>query len=807
MRERLKKICEDINKSEWGGEHNDAISLLGECETKNIERFHSGSLVLDWVLGGGWPRGRIVEIYGAESGGKCVEADTFLYGRRGLETVHEVFSGEGYLASCTSRVVEHSYPLVSEDGFLEDTTHFWWNNKRKVVRIETSRGLKLGGTYRHPIRVMDDRGFVGWKYCSDVVCGDRVVVQGGMMLDPPENGCDEDDAVLLGLVIAEGYIGHRGRIGFSNTNAGLLTEFRRLMKLKFGFDNVLEYHQPDRTTIELHCNSVDLFDEFCGRYGVAQSLADGKVVPRCVRTAPLFVQTAFLRTIYGCEGSVDSSGDRRRIEISSKSRELLCQVQLMALNLGAFGALCPKPVDDEIYWRLTFDGADASAWQAMVYPSTFFPNKVVPEISHETTHSNMQSSAWMAAVLLSDCANSDRSLCCLLGDCAAGKCELTSQKFQKLIAVSENYLFGPAASAILLYMRRFYGAGWRTDVVKKVEKPTDPVPTFDFTKPDHTFWSNGLISHNTTLCYHAMAEFQKKYSDEPIAFVDTEFAFDENYAKLLGLDPEPVLHVQPESGEQALNNVKQLVREGCGLVVCDSVAALVPREEDDEISLGSGGGSMGAQARLMSKAMRQLTRDAGRRNSTLIFTNQIREKIGVMFGDKTTTPGGRALGFYSSIRLEIKRIGSEKDNDGDQSKVIGIKCQVRGMKNKVAPPFRKGEVILKFGSGLDRPTELFIEALNLKFVRKAGSWFKKHDGTSLGQGRLNAIESMKEDPKFMAEIEQMFLKKFDGQSKPVKMSSGKKKKKTNSGLGEAKHPVKKKPEKDEKSCDVEVSDV
>src|SRR5687767_5069345 len=243
-------------------------------------------------------------------------------------------------------------------------------------------------------------------------------------------------------------------------------------------------------------------------------------------------------------------------------------------------------------------------------------------------------------------------------------------------------------------------------------------------------------SGKTTLALQAIAEAQK--GGGMAAFVDAEHALDAQYAQKLGVDLENLLVSQPDNGEQALEIVEVLIRSGgVDIVVVDSVAALVPKAE---IEGEMGDAQMGLQARLMSQALRKLTGVVSKSKTTLIFINQLREKIGVMFGNPETTTGGRALKFYASVRLDIRRIASIKD--GDQ--VIGGRTRVKVVKNKVAPPFREAEFDVMYGEGISREGDLLDLAVEKRIVEKSGAWFA-YAGERLGQGRENAKQFLKDN--------------------------------------------------------------
>ncbi len=251
-------------------------------------------------------------------------------------------------------------------------------------------------------------------------------------------------------------------------------------------------------------------------------------------------------------------------------------------------------------------------------------------------------------------------------------------------------------------------------------------------------------SGKTTLTLHAIAEAQK--AGGIAAFIDAEHAFDRNYAEKLGVDIENLIISQPDNGEQALEIAENLIRSGAiDIVVIDSVAALTPKSE---IEGEMGDSKMGLHARLMSQALRKLTGTISKTNCTVFFINQLREKIGVMFGNPETTTGGNALKFYASIRLDIRRSSQIKDGDN----VIGNRTKVKVVKNKVAPPFKVAEFDIMYGEGVSKTGEILDLAVEFEIIKKAGSWFSYGD-TKLGQGRDAVKGLIKDNPEMADELE------------------------------------------------------
>ena len=252
-------------------------------------------------------------------------------------------------------------------------------------------------------------------------------------------------------------------------------------------------------------------------------------------------------------------------------------------------------------------------------------------------------------------------------------------------------------------------------------------------------------SGKTTLTLHAIAECQKKGGTA--VFIDAEHAFDRFYAKNLGVDVENLIISQPDNGEQALEITDNLIRSGAvDMVIIDSVAALTPKSE---IEGEMGDSKMGLHARLMSQALRKLTSSISKTNCTVFFINQLRDKIGVMFGSPETTTGGNALKFYASIRVDIRRSTQIKNSDGG---VIGNRTRVKIVKNKVAPPFRLAEFDIMYGKGISKVGEIVDLAVNSEIINKSGSWFS-YEGTKLGQGREAVKAILSDNPELMEKLE------------------------------------------------------
>lgn len=311
-------------------------------------------------------------------------------------------------------------------------------------------------------------------------------------------------------------------------------------------------------------------------------------------------------------------------------------------------------------------------------------------------------------------------------------------------------------------IERLFGKG---SIMKLGEKPIEEVPVVSTgsLSLDIALGIGGLprgrvveiygpeASGKTTLALHVVSEIQKKGGTA--SFIDAEHALDVNYAKNIGVKTDELLISQPDTGEQALEIAEILVRSGAvDIIVIDSVAALVPRAE---IEGDMGDAHMGLQARLMSQALRKLTATISKSLTTVIFINQIRQKIGIQFGNPETTTGGNALKFYSSVRLDIRRVSSIKDGQD----IVGSRTRVKVVKNKLAPPFKEVEFDIIFGEGISKEGDILDLGVETGFIEKTGTWFSYND-TRLGQGRENAKDYLKKHPEMVKDIEQKILNHY-----------------------------------------------
>ncbi len=666
-----------------------AVMKLGEGVAEPVAAIPTGAISLDVALGiGGVPRGRVTEIYGPESSGKCLVAGTSVWTDRGLETIEEVFERAGQAASCTSRVTDvrdQDLRAVNEHGELEGIAALTHNNRKPVVRLTLRTGRTLEVTHNHPLRVVSERGSVVWREAGRIQAGDTVVSAAfGADEAASGDGLDEDEAVLLGYLVAEGSLTSRHAIRFTTWDPEVGEEFTRLARRVFDDAEVRCYEGR-----EYAVPGKSVRDELERRYGLGFGAAASKFVPRCVRTGGAKAQRAFLSALFEGDGWIHRSST---VGYASASETLASQVQLLLLGLGVPASLSKT-------WNAEHERHD---WTVTINPTCVAP--FLDVIGFRSRRRHEQVTASFRASGRDPQLESIPAIAGLVRDRRDDVGGLLAQR----------YVF---------------------DRVERVEDAGEQ-PTFDLMLPrTHSFLANGVLSHNTTVALHVVAEAQR--AGGIAAFIDAEHALDPNYAKALGVDTEELLISQPDNGEQALEIADMLVRSGAvDVIVVDSVAALTPRAE---IEGEMGDSHVGLQARLMSQALRKLAGTLSRSGTSAVFINQLREKVGVMFGSPETTPGGRALKFYSSVRIDVRRIESLKDGNT----AVGNRGRAKIVKNKVSAPFRQAEFDIAFGEGISKEGSLLDLGVDEGIVKKAGAWFT-YEGEQLGQGRENAKRFLKE---------------------------------------------------------------
>jgi protein RecA len=725
-----------------------SVMRLGDEGRAPVEVIPTGSIALDVALGiGGLPRGRVVEIYGPEASGKCLVADTYVWTDRGLETVAELFARCDQQASCTSRVTDvrkYGVRLVNERGGLETVAALTHNNRRPVLRVRLRSGRTVTVTENHPLRVLNERGFIVWRPACRITPGDVVVSALFGAVDAAGGDLTEDEAVVLGYLVAEGSLGQRTSVNFTNWDPEVNGEYTKLVEQLFGV-RVKHYNGKEHVV-----HSVAFRTLLRERYDLGYGNAADKYVPSCVRTGGPKIQRAFLSALFEGDGWIDPTST---IGLGTASEQLAREVQLLLYGLGIPSTVASKfnPKYERDYWSVTVNpGVVHRFLEEIGFRSSRRRDQVAACFRRSRLDPHFENIPHLGTLLrdLRDDSGGDRALDRIARDLFRTDMDLacSRQRLQKIVAWFDERRsqLSDGCRAMVDYLRILAAADYTYERVVSVEDAGEQ-PTFDVVMPEtHSFIANGVLSHNTSIALHAVANAQK--AGGIAAFIDAEHALDPEYAKRLGVDTDALLVSQPDTGEQALEIADMLIRSGAiDIIVIDSVAALVPRAE---IEGEMGDSHVGLQARLMSQALRKITGALNNTGTTAVFINQLREKVGVLFGSPETTTGGRALKFYASVRLDVRRIESLKDG----TEAVGSRTRVKVVKNKVSPPFRQAEFDILFGQGISREGGLIDLGVEHGIVRKSGAWYT-YEGDQLGQGKENARAFLRDNVDVADEIE------------------------------------------------------
>jgi len=752
MSDKHKRVASILKKleSKKGADYG-KIHIMDGSTVEEVPRISTGLLSLDLACGGGYPQGRIIEVSGPESSGKCLTADTFINTGSGLLSVAEVFEMNNVVPSCSSNIVSVATSLYNRNSELEDTTHLTCNNKRSVFKVTTRTGRVVKATGNHPLLVMGHTGFLTWKPVKQLTESDYLVAPRRSATYFGNVELDMDVAYGLGVLTADGGLEAR-RVAVTNDDPDVKHFIESRFMDLFGFSRVRFYPNNDKGSVNYHFSDKVGVDAFYNKFGLTAGLAKDKLVPKLIRTGTEATVRAFIQGYMDCESYVSSD---KGFEVVSASFELVYVLKLLLEFFGILSILGDKPVKaypDNKYYRLTITGPDAVAFINTIGTRS---SKVEARyasyiVEHQTGSTNHDSIPYLKA-LLGDLYSANeqrtRETQKIFNDYITGKANVSYARLQKLIEVSDDH-------PVRRWLEDLAAEHYYFDEVVSVEGLAAE-PTFDFAmSKTHSFIANGVISHNTTLTLHAIAAAQQ--AGGVCAFVDAEYSLDLTYAKHLGVDVDNMLLSQPDCGEQALDvaiGMAETMTWG-DIIVIDSIAAIRPRSLLTD-SMEDMSKAPGVHARMLSIGLPKLNEVASKSGVLIYCTNQLRSLIGVTYGPTTGTTGGNTLKFYASQRFEVKRKGQIKAGDHP----VGVEVEVTVTKNKVAPPFRKALTANIFGEGMAAHVDVLQAAIRAGIVKKAGSWLS-YEGIQLGQGFLKSAEFLKGDPASLELIRQHVLSNY-----------------------------------------------
>lgn len=737
----LEILMSAINKDFGGG----SIHRVSDETISPVPKTSCGSIKIDHILGGGFGDGRIIELIAPSSCGKCLTADTFIRSTQGWQTVQELFNENGLETFCVTRQTPKEVPLINRYGKAELTKNFTHNGRRPLTQITSFSGSSVKSTSHHPHLILSKNGYKVWKKASEIEAGDYLVSDRSSEFFG-DLSLDADRAYFYGVLIADSCFDDT-RIGVTNDDPFVKELILSEGPKVFGKEPKV-YDNNDKGSINFHFNTKEmvtgLYSELKWKPGIAKDKNFGPVL----RKADKETMRSIVQGYVDCECWLDS--ERRMLEVASASQVLLIELKLILQQFGIIAILRDKTVSaypDNDYYRLTWAGQELVKYNEIIgFRSESRKNEYAQFIPASQLRTNFDSIPNVGRLLEDLFASTEtfEADTKLTGDYSGEtpKANLTYTRLARVIDSME----GRGDPEILNRLKAFQSEHLFYDRVETVDSlPAEP--TFDFEMSEtHSFQANGFITHNTTLALHAIAAQQAL--GRRCAIVDAEHALDLVYAGKLGVQSDKLFLSQPDTGEEGLEITDRLVRSGkFGLIVVDSVAALVPKAE---LEGDMGQAHMGLQARLMSQALRKLTGIANQSATTIIFINQYRMRLNVTFGDPRTPAGGGALMYYASQRIEMARSSTVKDSTTGEatSNVIRVKC----IKNKLAPPYRECEVDLEFGRGIVHEAEVFDLAVEQEIIDKSGSWYS-YNAERLGQGRAQCIKLLEARQELTSELE------------------------------------------------------
>ena len=716
------------------GENDDQQSVSMHLDSGIPELNHamSGSYT------GGFGVGRLYEIFGPASCGKCQPASTMILGERGLISFEEMFATGGFKTTCKSADEPYSFGLLNENSEIENTSHLTWNNRRPIKKITGNYGFTTEATHNHPLRVLNSLGSIVWKKAGDIEVGDYLVMMRGTE-QFGNSELDAEEARFIGYLVADGTLSRTEKFGLTNSDPDISRIYCDFVENRLGLKtskNESDGRAPTYWTFGLE-NRQMIID----KYGLEVEKAAGKTVPLCVRSATREAQIAFIRSYMECETHIHRKSST--IETISASQKLLSDLQLMLLNLGMVSRLSEKVVNDVSYYRLTLCNADAVKYIEIVGFETKDRLEKLLEFKASDRSPAYDIIPNISGLIRStyEACDTDRSSDRICGD-FMGRREISYKNLGKVIDhLSErSNRFSSSSLQVLKSIQQdnFY-------YERVTEITDDEVPTFDVVMPKtHSFWANGFISHNTFLATMLMVQAQKMGGIA--GFSDHERSFEAGLAQKLGLDTSKSgywVYKRPETVEESFDTAieammlireKKLIPDDAPIVwTFDSIASMIPRsvlyDKDgkrrsletlnmrDNLSL----------AHILSAALKQLSIFANDYNAMCLLLNQIRLDPGVMFGNPEVTPGGRATAFYCTGRVSLGKKHLKEDKK-DSKRLTGAVVSARTLKNKLVHEGESATWRIIFESGgatvVDKIGTLLDFCIRKGFISKAGAYLE-----------------------------------------------------------------------------------
>lgn len=739
MSKSLDKVVGDIEKLYGKG------SVVNfEEGVSDIEFVSSGSIALDLALGGGYPKGRIIESYGAESSGKCLTKDAYILTNNGYKTVEQIFNSQGLKTFCVHKNIEKKYPLINMYGDVEDTTHFTFNGKKKVYKVKTKSGFIHKGTHKHPLLCISENGNLIWKWMGELKKGDYLVSRNindrfGSTHE------DKDFSYLIGLIIADGSM-QDIRIGITNDDDGIKSFIENLAPQLLGVE-YNKYSNNENGSFDYHFNSKEKVEQFYKLTNLSPAKSKHKILSEYIMSFDKDTMSSFLCGYLDSEAYFYKSG----MEVSSASYDLLYQIKLILSQYSISSTISSKNVKaypDNDYWQIHISGQDYLKFInniGLLYSkSNKQKDKMLEYLLESDERSTLSNIPNILPQIKDLYQNSERNakIGKIILDLDLKKINCSKSKLKEILSSCDGYILN---RYIFCNLRDLLN--YKFDPIEQIEE-LEPQPTFDFSmERTHSFIADGCINHNTTIAIHALVQVQKE--GQMGVYFDYENALDPVYMESLGVDfsKDKLLIVYPNTTEQGFEMMRKFVGvDEVGIIVVDSVAAMVPQAE---LEGDFGDSKMGLQARAMSQALRMLVSDIKKSDTIAYFINQTRDKLNVMFGNPETTTGGNALKFYATQRIRLAKSTVTKDKEGE---AISTLTKITIDKNKVAPPKKKAQINIRYGIGFDLIQEIIDFGVELGIIKKSGSWFSYGD-TKLGQGAESVRALLEDNPELFEELD------------------------------------------------------